>query len=170
MTQITEAVSLLLIVMTMGGMGCELSLDDLRLSLKNPKAAIVGILCQTVVNPLFFLAVISAFGLTDAEKVAAMAIATSPGGSGSNFMTLITGGDVALSIALTCCSCVVCFVTMPLLFRLYTQDVLGISSSASVPFLSLLGGICAFARTARHTRAWVCAHGCVRVRESAHMC
>lgn len=85
----------------MFGMGLGLRPSDFTRVLKIPKAAVVGILCQLLLLPLFGYAIVAGLGLTGPLAVGLMILTFCPGGVTSNMFSLLARGDVALSITLT---------------------------------------------------------------------
>ena len=94
------------IFFTMVAMGIDLDIDGLRDAARRPKASLLGLFCQSFINPLLFMLIVTVFDLSKEQSVAAVLIGSSPGGLGSNFYTWLCGGNIALSIFMTTCSTV----------------------------------------------------------------
>lgn len=97
------------------GVGLDIDFELIkRVAFREPKACLLGIFCQSVVNPLFMLGILAIFrSFPVTLKIAALLIATSPGGGASNVLTLIAGGIVELSVSMTVFSTCIAFATMP---------------------------------------------------------
>ena len=91
----------IVLAFVMFGIALEISIDDFKRVVKNPKAIFIGVVCQFVLLPaLTFLLVYTL------EPIASIAmgmfmVAACPGGNVSNFITHLAGGDTALSISMT---------------------------------------------------------------------
>lgn len=90
-----------LLGLIMFGMGMTLSLKDFKLVLERPFQILLGTLTQFTIMPLlgFFLAKI--FGLEQALLVGIVLVGTCPGGTSSNVISYMAGGDVAYSVTMT---------------------------------------------------------------------
>jgi len=74
----------------------------------------IALSTQIFLNPILLVGVTYLFGLREETQVAAIVMAISPGGQGSNMLTVIAGGMPDLSIFITCCSVTTCLVSYPL--------------------------------------------------------
>lgn len=83
-------------------MGCVISLATIASVIKKPIAPLIGFACQFLIMPLaaYF---IGAFMFPDDSKfrLGLFVLGCCPGGTGSNFWTLLFDGDVDLSITMT---------------------------------------------------------------------
>jgi len=93
-----------LIQVIMFGMGTTLSAADFVRVFKMPWPVFVGFVLQYSVMPLTGLALAKAFGFEAQIAAGVVLIGSSPGGVASNVMTYLAGGDVPLSVTMTCCS------------------------------------------------------------------
>ncbi|MDM9384794.1 bile acid:sodium symporter family protein [Chlorogloeopsis sp. ULAP01] len=118
------------------GMGLTLTLDDFKQVLIYPKAVIVGLLAQLVMLPVVGFGIASIFSLSPDLAVGLMILAACPGGSTSNMITFLAGGDVALSITLTAVSSLITVFTIPVIVNLSMQTFLRESTTLQLPFLS----------------------------------
>jgi len=118
--QIVVVLSLLLY---MTGVGVALDLDRFKDAWKRPKAPLVGLFGQIVVNPFVIMGLLKLLGgdFTVETKVMALIIAASPGGNGSALLTYLSFGHTETSIAMTLISTVVAFATIPLFIFLGTE-------------------------------------------------
>ncbi|RUR72109.1 bile acid:sodium symporter family protein [Chlorogloeopsis fritschii PCC 9212] len=118
------------------GMGLTLTLNDFKQVLVYPKAVIIGLLAQLVMLPIVGFVIASIFSLSPDLAVGLMILAACPGGSTSNMITFLAGGDVALSITLTAVSSLITVFTIPLVVNLSMQSFLRESTTLQLPFLS----------------------------------
>ena len=119
--------------------GMAIETDDFRRLLRRPRAVLVGLGSQLVLLPAagFLLAwLLPISGTADLHgtevavgplfAVGIVLLASTPGGSGSNFLIHAVGGDRALSVTLTALSSTLAFVTLPvymtLAFRLFMNQ------------------------------------------------
>ena len=85
----------------MFGMGLTIKMGDFQVVFSRPKEILIGCLAQYTVMP--FLAWILAVVLKLPEDLAlgVILVGCCPGGTASNVITYIAGGDVALSVGMT---------------------------------------------------------------------
>lgn len=130
-------VLLLLVSMNNINMGCHLCLDVIKEVLKRPVAPIIGLGCQFLLMPL------ASYGFgklifDDYDwRLGLFVLGCSPGGTISNFWTLMFDGDLDLSVTMTFVSTIASIGMMPLwIFTLggtiFSDGVL------EVPYLSLV--------------------------------
>jgi predicted Na+-dependent transporter len=116
----------LLLFLTMIGMGLTLTLTDFALVFKKPLGMLVGIFCQFGLLPALAMVVGKLSGFYESVPfiyLGLILIASSPGGVTSNLMTYLGKGDVALSISLTAlCTALSIFFT-PLLLTIYASAI-----------------------------------------------
>lgn len=108
------------------GMGATLSLKDFALSVRKPKAVIVGFLLQFGVMPLTAFVIGHLLNLPREMLIGLVMVGSVAGGTASNVIAYLAGGDVALSITMTTCSTIGGIFLTPLLSALYlgqTVDV-----------------------------------------------
>ena len=105
----------LLLSIVLFTMGTTLKVDDFINVFKNPKSIAVGISAQYVVMPIVAFALASAFSLDTALTVGLILVGTVPGGTASDVITFLSGGDVALSVSLTSVSTVISPILTPLI-------------------------------------------------------
>lgn len=98
LTQIALPISLILI---MTGVGMGLKIADFRRVVAQPKAFLIGAICQMAILPLIAVAIIELTGLTGPLAIGLFILALCPGGTTSNLYTLLARGDVGLSVSLT---------------------------------------------------------------------
>lgn len=81
---------------------------------KNPHSLIVGSFAQLVALPLLTIILVKTLNVSAALALGMIIVACCPGGSMSNLITKIAGGDVAYSVALTMISSVFSAAALPL--------------------------------------------------------
>lgn len=94
-------------------LGFRLSLRDFTAIGTFPKPYVIGILLQLVLVPLTTLVVVLAFGLSGGVAVGFVLVAACPGGGMSNLITRFGNGDIALSVALTATTSLLCALSVP---------------------------------------------------------
>ena len=89
-----------------------------------PKALLLGLVCQMLLLPLLALIICSFFQLPKPFIFGIMLISFSPGGSTSNLLSYLFMANVALSISLTAINGILCVITIPILIAL-AQHLIG---------------------------------------------
>ena len=105
----------LLLSIVLFTMGTTLKVDDFVNVFKNPKEIGVGISAQYVIMPIIAFALARVFCLNDALTIGLILVGTVPGGTASDVITFLSGGDVALSVSLTAVSTVISPILTPLI-------------------------------------------------------
>lgn len=105
----------LLLSIVLFTMGTTLKADDFVRVFKNPKEISLGLLAQYVVMPLLAFSLAEMFRLNTALTVGIILVGTVPGGTASDVITFLSGGDVALSVSLTAVSTVISPILTPLI-------------------------------------------------------
>lgn len=121
------------------GMGLSLVPADFRRVIFNPKAKVIGLICQLAMLPAVAFGLAIAFRLPGELAVGLMILAACPGGATSNIITHLAKGDTALSVTLTAISSVVCVFTIPWITGLSMDWFLGGGASVRLPFWKTLG-------------------------------
>ncbi|KAL8167619.1 hypothetical protein V2J09_009118 [Rumex salicifolius] len=107
--------TIMLLALTMLGMGMTLTFDDLRGALAMPKELISGFALQYSVMPLSGYFVSKIIGLPSHYAAGLILVACCPGGTASNIVTYIARGNVALSVLMTALSTVSAVIMTPFL-------------------------------------------------------
>jgi BASS family bile acid:Na+ symporter len=110
--------------LAMLGMGALLTAKDFLLEAQNPKGLIVGFACQWLMVPLIAVGLGFWLHLPAGIAVGLVLLASVPGGTLSNILTLFGRGNIALSIALTSITTVAALVATPLLLQLMAAQYL----------------------------------------------
>ncbi|MEO6523199.1 MAG: bile acid:sodium symporter family protein [Mucilaginibacter sp.] len=107
-----------LLQIIMFGMGSELSLKELAMVFKTPKAILVGVVCHYTVMPLIGFALVSVFDFPKEIAAGIVLVGCCPSGLASNVMSYLARANLALSIAVTTVSTLLAPLFTPLLMRL----------------------------------------------------
>ena len=101
------------------GMGTTLAPKDFLAAAQRPGAVLTGMVLQFVLMPLLACGIGKALNLDRDAFIGLVMVGTVAGGTASNVITYLAGGDVALSITMTACSTLAGIVLTPLLSSLY---------------------------------------------------
>jgi BASS family bile acid:Na+ symporter len=114
-------------------MGLSLVPEDFKRITRDPKAVVVGTVCQVLLLPLIGTLITLAVPMQPEIAVGLLVLAVCPGGPSSNLITYLAKGDVALSVTLTAVSSIVTVFTIPLFTNLALQHFLGESAAIALP-------------------------------------
>lgn len=125
----TEWINFLLMVV-MFGMGLTIRIEDFAMVFRHPKDMLLGCVAQFTIMPLLAFGLGMAFGLETGLLAGVILVGTCPGGTASNVITLLSKGDVALSVGMTSVNTLLAPVLTPAITWLLLQtsikvDVLG---------------------------------------------
>lgn len=119
-----QSVITLLLGIIMFGMGMTLKFDDFKLVIQRPLDILKGTAAQFIIMPLLAVGLSKLFGLEEALMVGVVLVGTCPGGTSSNVISYMAGGDVALSVAMTTVSTLLApFLTPAITYLLIRQTV-----------------------------------------------
>ena len=104
------------------GMGATLSPADFKNVAKRPRAVLTGMVLQFTLMPFLAFAIGHALRLPREQFIGLVMVGTVAGGTASNVIAYLAGGDVALSITMTACSTLAGIVLTPLLSALYLGE------------------------------------------------
>ncbi|WP_420587482.1 bile acid:sodium symporter family protein [Ruegeria sp.] len=116
----------LILASVMFSLGLELKLADFTRLLRQPKAVLVGLGNQMLLLPVVAFALCYAFKLQPELAVGLMIIALCPGGSTTNVLSKLAGGNVALSVSLTALASLLAFLTVSLLASFSVVHFMGV--------------------------------------------
>lgn len=122
-----QSVINLLLGIIMFGMGMTLTLDDFRIVLKRPFDIFKGAAAQFIIMPSLAFILSKLFGLSEALMVGVVLVGTCPGGTSSNVITYMAGGDVPLSIAMTTVSTLLAPILTPAITYLLIRQTVSFS-------------------------------------------
>lgn len=101
--------------LAMFGMGTTIDLSNLKDIIKHPKEIGIGVLLQFALMPLIAFILCHIFRLPKDIALGVILVGSCPGGTASNVMTHIAGGDVTLSVTMTTISTLLAPFLTPLL-------------------------------------------------------
>lgn len=104
-----------LLGLIMFGMGLTLKFDDFRIVFSRPKDVILGCMAQFIIMPLLAWMLTKAFSLPAELAVGVILVGCCPGGTASNVITYLAGGDLVLSVGMTSVSTLLAPLVTPLL-------------------------------------------------------
>lgn len=99
----------------MFGMGLTTHMGDFQVVFSRPKEVIIGCVAQYTVMPLVAWILAVVFHLPQDLAIGVILVGCCPGGTASNVITYIAGGDVALSVGMTIVSTLAAPLMTPLL-------------------------------------------------------
>jgi len=105
------------------GIGLSTRLDDFKSLWKFPKAAILGILSQLIILPLVALFIAWVFNYNDDVTLGLLLLSLCPSGTGSNIITKMVKGNLALSVSLTTISSFKSLITIPLFLNIFFLEI-----------------------------------------------
>lgn len=121
-----------LLGVVMFAMGITLTPASFAAVLRRPAAVGAGVALQFALMPLLAFAIGTLLSLPAALLVGLVLVGSCPGGTASNVICYLAGGDVALSVTLTAISTVLAVFATPLLTWLYVGQLV------PVPVLDML--------------------------------
>ena len=124
-----------LLVVIMFGMGLTLRPADFTRALGRWRVVLLGVALQFGLMPLAAWAIAHGMGLAPALTLGLILVGSVPGGTASNVICFLAGGDVALSITLTSIATLLSVAATPLLTWAYA------GADITVPVLSMLESI-----------------------------
>ncbi|RKG97777.1 bile acid:sodium symporter family protein [Corallococcus sp. CA053C] len=135
---ITEVFLPLALGVIMLGLGLSLTLADFRRVAEYPRAALVGLGCQTLLMPGICYAIANGFGLPPQLAVGLMLLAASPGGATANLFSHLAKGDVALNVSLTAVNSVLSLFTLPLIVNFSLLHFMGEERAIPLQFAKIV--------------------------------
>ena len=102
----------------MFGMGLTIKTEDFKVVFTRPKDLCIGFLLQYTVMPATAFMLAKAFGLSADLALGVILVGCCPGGTASNVITYVAGGDVPLSVGMTIVSTILAPVCTPVLVYL----------------------------------------------------
>ena len=131
----------------MFGMGLTIRLEDFRAIFSRPKEVIIGAVAQYTIMPVVAWVLCKVMNLPADLALGVILVGCCPGGTASNVITYIAGGDVALSVGMTIVSTLAAPVMTPFLVYILAGAWVEVSFWAMV--LSVVKVICGAARFLR---------------------
>lgn len=116
----------------MFGMGLTIHIGDFKVVFTRPKEIIIGFVAQYTIMPLIAWGLSVLLHLPTDIALGVVLVGCCPGGTASNVITYIAGGDVALSVGMTITSTLAAPVMTPLLVYLLAGAWVQVSFSGMV--------------------------------------
>lgn len=101
----------------MFGMGTTLTFADFRRIAMRPWAVALGVFIQFVIMPLVGFAIAKTMGFRGELAAGCILVGSVAGGTASNVVAFLAKADVALSVAMTCCSTLISPFVTPLAMK-----------------------------------------------------
>lgn len=98
----------------MFGVALELKPADLAQLTRDPRAPLVGLLCQFILLPALAAGLALSIASSPSMALGMMLVAACPGGNVSNFLTQLAGGRLSVSVGMTALSTLLAVITTPL--------------------------------------------------------
>jgi bile acid:Na+ symporter, BASS family len=130
------------LTLAMLGMGATVTVRDFVRVAQEAKGVLLGLVLQVVLVPLAAVAFIALFDLSKGWAVGLMLVAVVPGGAFSNLLTFLARGNVALSLAVTTATTLLCLATVPLLLGLLVGQY--VPPEFAMPIGTITMEICLF--------------------------
>ncbi|MFC0267265.1 bile acid:sodium symporter family protein [Kushneria aurantia] len=124
-----------LLALIMFTMGLTLSRHDFAAVARSPKAVLIGLVLQFALMPAAAFVISHLLGLSSALTVGMMLVGATAGGTASNVMTWLAGGNVALSVSMTLVSTLLSVAMTPLLVWAW------LGTSIEIPVVGMLWSI-----------------------------
>ncbi|MEL6828515.1 MAG: bile acid:sodium symporter family protein [Pseudomonadota bacterium] len=119
-----------LLVGVMLCMGLTLSINDFIKISQHKGALLLGLVLQFSVMPCIAFVVSLAFGFSPEVTAGMVLLGSVAGGTASNVMTLIAGGNVALSVSMTAFSTIFSIILTPLLLLFWIGSTVEVQATA----------------------------------------
>ncbi|WP_455257601.1 bile acid:sodium symporter family protein [Peptoniphilus asaccharolyticus] len=111
----------------MFGMGTTIDYKSMKSIVIHPKEIVIGIVSQFVFMPLIAWGLCSVLNLPSDIALGVILVGCCPGGTASNVMTHIAGGDVALSVTMTTVSTLLAPFLTPVLVYMFAGAWINVS-------------------------------------------
>ncbi|XP_078000318.1 ileal sodium/bile acid cotransporter-like [Glandiceps talaboti] len=122
----------------MVGMGCAITLKEVKNNLRRPWGLLIGAFCQYGILPLLSFTLAHMLRLHPAYAIGMLVVSCSPGGMASNMLTYWVQGDVSLSICMTTSSTFLAFGMMPLCLFLYSRSWVQHEGIPAIPYMDII--------------------------------
>lgn len=105
----------------MFGVAIELKTDDFKLLFKHPKAIFTGLISQFILLPAITFLLVWIIEPTAGIALGMILVAACPGGNVSNFFSILSKGNVALSVSITAIASSLAVILTPLNFTFWAS-------------------------------------------------
>ena len=106
------------LALAMFGIGTSIDSDSFKAILKNPKDVFIGALAQFTIMPLLAWILAVGFNVNRDIALGIILVGSCPGGTASNVITHIAGGNVSMSVSMTILSTLLAPIVTPFLVYL----------------------------------------------------
>ncbi|WP_306490174.1 bile acid:sodium symporter family protein [Anaerococcus octavius] len=106
------------LAIAMFGMGTSIDTRDFKKIIRNPKEVLIGSLAQFTIMPLLAWLLAITFHVNKDIALGIILVGSCPGGTASNVITHIAGGDVSMSVSMTILSTLLAPIVTPALVYL----------------------------------------------------
>ncbi len=103
----------------MFGVALNLTPRDFKLVMLQPRSVLAGVLSQFMILPFLTFVIVYVVQPYPSMALGMMMVAACPGGNISNFMTMVSRGNIALSVSLTAISSIAAIFLTPINFALW---------------------------------------------------
>lgn len=110
----------LAIAFIMFGVSLSLKKDHFKMVLTHPKSVFAGVVSQFILLPAFTFLFVLIVDPLPGLALGMILVASCPGGSVSNFFSMVSGGNVALSVSLTAVATVLATIMTPINFEFWS--------------------------------------------------
>ena len=104
-----------LLGMVMFGMGLTININDFKIVFSRPRDIIIGCIAQFTIMPSLAWCLAKLFNLPPELAIGVILVGCCPGGTSSNVITYLAGGDLPLSVGFTSISTLLAPLLTPLL-------------------------------------------------------
>lgn len=125
----------------MFSLGVSLQAADFRRVFSRPRAIGIGLFAQVICLPLLAFILLETLGVGGEMAVGVMILAACPGGVSAGLLTLLAGGETALSISLTAITSLAVLLTLPLTVGLSLSHFSGAEAVLHMPLMRTGGGV-----------------------------
>jgi BASS family bile acid:Na+ symporter len=122
-------------------LGLGLCVSDFTRLVRDPRPMLLGLLSQIVLLPMIGLALIVGYNGEPEFAFGLMILAASPGGITSNYLTMLAGGNMALSVSLTAITSLASIVTVPMILGSSQYFLLDAQQEIIMPVGRIMSGI-----------------------------
>jgi BASS family bile acid:Na+ symporter len=120
----------------MFGMGLTLEASDFKIVFSHPKDMITGCIAQLTIMPGIAWLLTRLFNLPPELRIGVIVVGCCPGGTASNVITYLSGGDTALSVGMTSINTLLAPFLTPALTYLYLRTTVSVDVKSM--FLSII--------------------------------
>ena len=131
----------LAIAFIMFGIGVNLKVEDFKRTFKRPKAVFTGLVAQMILLPFIAFIINFFFDINPIYKVGFVLIASCPGGTTSNLVTLLLKGRLALSVSLTAFNSFLILFTIPIITNIALNLYEGLETHIALPIGETIGNM-----------------------------